>query len=69
MLARRIGYPFKLPHAKPGEVSEGMRGDYVIQPENGGVEDQYIVFAETFLERYIAHLRLHQPAESYLLWL
>ena len=53
VLARRIGYPFKLPHAKLGEISEGMRGDYVIQPENGDVEDQYIVFAETFLERYI----------------
>lgn len=53
VLARRIGYPFILPHAKPGEISEGMRGDYVIQPENGKVEDQYIVFAETFLERYI----------------
>ena len=53
VLARRIGYPFILPHAKSGEISEGMRGDYVIQPENGKVEDQYIVFAEKFLERYI----------------
>ena len=52
VLARRIGYPFKLLHAKKKEIIEGKRGDYVIQPENGTVEDQYIVLAHQFHEKY-----------------
>ena len=34
------------------EIIEGKRGDYVIQPENGTVEDQYIVLAHQFHEKY-----------------
>ena len=43
-------YPFVLPHAKARRDIWGYAGDYVIQPENGKVEDQYIVFTEKFLK-------------------
>jgi hypothetical protein len=51
-LARRIGYCFQLPHAKKKEITHGEKGDYVIQPENGKIEDQYIVLANHFHEKY-----------------
>jgi len=51
VLARRIGYKFRL-SAKKNELSVGKRGDYVMQPENGTIEDQFIVLSHQFHEKY-----------------
>ena len=52
VLARRIGYCFTLPHAKKGEMTHGKKGDYIIQPEKGTLEDQYIMLSHQFHNKY-----------------